>query len=550
MDTDASPTSDEPPRKRQRVLACRRCRHRKQRCEDERPCNNCRKSGEECVPIEPAPRAPVDVAYVRALEERVAMLEALDPAQADDHMAAKAQQPEPDGNGGPGAPELGLDFQSSTINEGDGSPRGPDATVANTLSPMSDSRRSKASPRVRTGTSPAPLWLDEQLDSAAALFTHEALISPAGSASRIRQQNRPRSADRTTRTLCRETEEALLEAYRDRLQPQYPFLHWPTFMTWYENWKSGRNVGESPEQWKDYFVYLVLSTASLLAPGVPMYHMDSRGLYCDGISLLRSVLVRPDPVLHAQAYLMLCMHALHWSSTQRLISLVSSTMRYCVQRHFHLSETEPRPLTPHLRLESQIKRRCFWSAWGLDRMMAAAFDLPTCLPDAAVSTRLFANIADEDLLAVASRTPIGEELPDAPNFTPISSALHILQCRRIQSEISLYTLRWDYSTQFESSSEWRIRILAELDSYKSRVHAFSDPQSNSHTSHRWLAIVYHYTLLMLYRPTQTSVLGPAGDWSVQASSQACLTFRKFQKDRTIAQTWLAVRIKCRLGCAA
>lgn len=37
-------------------------------------------------------------------------------------------------------------------------------------------------------------------------------------------------------------------------------------------------------------------------------------------------------------------------------------------------------------------------------------------------------------------------------------------------------------------------------------------------------------------------MGPAGDWSVQASTQACLTFRKTQMDRQIASPWIAVSL--------
>jgi hypothetical protein len=98
----------------------------------------------------------------------------------------------------------------------------------------------------------------------------------------------------------------------------------------------------------------------------------------------------------------------------------------------------------------------------------------------------------------------------------------------------------DYTTRFEKGSDWRVRVLAELENYKSRVQNFSDPRSKGYTSQRWLAMIYHYTLLMLYRPNKESVTGPAGDWSVQASSQACLIFRKTQMDRQIAQPWLGV----------
>lgn len=164
-----------------------------------------------------------------------------------------------------------------------------------------------------------------------------------------------------------------------------------------------------------------------------------------------------------------------------------------------------------------------------------------------ITVRPFANIEDSDLLEAASVTPPDCELSDMSTYTCMSSALHILQCRRIQSEISAVTLRWDYQTHFEDASEWRIRILAELENYKSRVQKFSDPQSKGYTSQRWLAMIYHYTLLMLYRPTKENVTSSAGDWSVQASCQACLMFRRTQIDRQIAQPWLALLVQFQSG---
>jgi len=173
-------------------------------------------------------------------------------------------------------------------------------------------------------------------------------------------------------------------------------------------------------------------------------------------------------------------------------------------------------------------------------LVMSSFDLPPSIPDYMITVRPFANIDDRDLEEAAAITPPSQDLADSQQYTCNSSALHILQCRRIQSEISAVTLRWDYNAQFENASDWRIRILTELENFKSRVKNFSDPESKGYTSQRWQAMIYHYTLLMLYRPTKANVVGSAGDWSVQASSQACLMFRKTQIDRQIAQPWLAV----------
>jgi hypothetical protein len=86
MDDERPSPSQEPPAKRQRTLACQRCRSRKQKCEDSRPCSNCVKGDEECLPTQPAPRPHVESEYVRVLEERIAELESLDPQQSLDHL--------------------------------------------------------------------------------------------------------------------------------------------------------------------------------------------------------------------------------------------------------------------------------------------------------------------------------------------------------------------------------------------------------------------------------------------------------------------------------
>jgi hypothetical protein len=337
-----------------------------------------------------------------------------------------------------------------------------------------------------------------------------------------------------------EVEQVLLSAYKERAQAQYPMLYWNHFLEWLSDWKTC-SPSELPSQyWKGFFINLVYSTALLLLSLPRIGQSDSRTFYKQGMVLLPHVLKQPSPILHVQAYLLLSIHALHRSSTPRLISLASTTMRYCIQFQFHLAETEPEPVDANTRLETQLRRRCFWSAYTLDRLVMSSFELPPSISDIMISAKIYANIDDEDLETVAAQTPPDQELPDSPVYTSVSSSLHILQCRRIQSEIFGYTLRWDYKTRYEDSLEWRMQILNELENYKLRVQNFADPESKGHTSQRWLAMIYHYTLLTLYRPTKDNVIGPAGDWSIQASSQACLIFRKSQMDRQIAQAWLGV----------
>lgn len=566
----ASDEADEPPHKKQkqgqsqakRILACRRCRSRKQKCDETRPCSNCVKSGDDCIATEPAPRpAHVETEYVRALEERIAELEARDPAQSQDHMLV------PDSSNGIGMSPLSFNgprLRSKTPGRplALGSSRSArqrpgQRTSSEVLEPSPIGAFTSASP---ANQSVAPkshslrsphdaLSYDDESDGGYDHLIYGLVTSPS-----VRDDGHLLSTGKSPNTghgtdwpplslivaMPPEVEDLLLTAYRDRAQTQYPFFHWGTFLSWHREWKSCPPSDVESRSWQGFFVNLLYSTALVLLSLPKVGQSDSRTFYRNGISLLPHVLRLPDQTLHAQAYLLLSMHALHRSSTPRILSLVSTTMRYCVQAQLHLNETEPEPTDPGIRLENQVRRRCFWSAYCLDRLVMASFELPPSISDVMITCKLFSNIDDEDLEAVAAHTPANQELPDSPVYTSVSSSLHVTQCRRIQSEISGFILRWDFKEHFEEATDWRVRILSELENYKSRVQKFSDPQAKGYTSQRWLALIYHYALLNLYRPTKESVLGPAGDWSIQASSQACLMFRKSQMDRQIAQPWVGV----------
>ncbi|CAN9191354.1 unnamed protein product [Alternaria alternata] len=336
MEHEPASPSQEPAPKKQRTLACQRCRSRKQKCEDRRPCQNCIKGDEDCLPTQPAPRPHIESEYVRILERRVAELESLDPQHSLDHLERPSDRPNQENN--PDTSPASSGIRNGGVMGAIASP-----PFQRTVPPRRSSILSGSSP----GYAIAP-GLDDEPDlnhlvfgliaSPSAQFsTHDAAISPTNPGPAPAIVN---SAHALMATMSPELEEALLDAYRERAQAQYPFFHWDTFLTWHSEWKHCLSCDLKERAWQGLFVNLV----------------------------------------------------------------------------------------------------------------------------------------------------------------------------RIQSEISAVTLRWDYDTQFENTSDWRIRILTELDNFKSRVKNFSDPQSKGYTSQRWQAMIYHYTLLMLYRPTKANVVGSAGDW--------------------------------------
>ncbi|KAF5680755.1 hypothetical protein FDENT_8316 [Fusarium denticulatum] len=406
---------EEPPQKRQRVLACR--------------------SGDQCMPTEPASRTLVESHYVRALQERVAELEKQNPEHNIDHLASN---PAPL-NGQPLPDEARMATASANASRGSGSGRTeqrPSTIIEDiSMSPANQSQSHSHFIPGRSYSNPSPsataaISIDDASDTGLDQLIYGLIASPSTcddgrhSALVVTPLNASAASNSDflpqtlITTMSAELQQVLITAYKDRAQTQYPIFHWNHFLEWFSDWKACASPELPSRYWQGFFVNLVCSTALLLLSLPRVGQSDAKILYKQGMTLL-----------------------------------------------------------PYL----------------------------------------YANIDDDDIDMIAAQTAADQELPDSNKYT------------------------------YENSLDWRLKVLNELESYKARVQNFTDPQSKGHTSQRWLAMIYLYTLLTLYRPTMDNVLGPAGDWSIQAGSQACLIFRKSQMDRQIAQAWLGLLVQFQSG---
>jgi hypothetical protein len=64
-----------------------------------------------------------------------------------------------------------------------------------------------------------------------------------------------------------------------------------------------------------------------------------------------------------------------------IITMVAATIRQCVISNLHLSEYEPKALFPEFSREVQIRRRVFWSAYAIDRLISWIYHIPNNLVD-------------------------------------------------------------------------------------------------------------------------------------------------------------------------
>ncbi|KAE9571723.1 hypothetical protein CGMCC3_g12260 [Colletotrichum fructicola] len=360
---------------------------------------------------------------------------------------------------------------------------------------------------------------------------------------------RPVSQHGAEGSVDRPTEETLFNVYHDKVHCRYPFLRLDDF----------RDPVKRPSGvWASYFVNMIISIGLLLdkspttSDGTSVRHHHShQSFYRTAVTkYLSHVFAQPDRLLHIQAYLLLAMHAIYSPSTERIISIASATMRYCVMAQLHRADAEPPPLSVAAKIDTQMRRRVFWSAYTLDRAVGTMFDLPFSVPDYQITVKMYANVDDADLAARCAASFPAD--PDTGRrLTGVSAALHVVYCRQIQSEILNTTLHRDFDTHFDRASHWRLRVLEKLDRWRALCHRYSDTSSplRNFTSSEWLHMIYNYSLAMLYQPTKATAAGPAGDWTVKSCVQACLIFRRFQRETPITELWLGLVAQFKCGVA-
>ncbi|KAI1619313.1 fungal-specific transcription factor domain-containing protein [Exophiala viscosa] len=531
------------PAKRQRILACKRCRHRKQKCDGDgaSPCSNCKKANEECSPTEPTlMRARYKADYVQSLEQRLGQLERLVPPEASVHLDSNFGSGEDDGRAHEeeGVRQVPLASRSFS-----------DATSQSTHVSASGASGSPSSYPFLQTTHGGPSQ-EQPLVTAGGN-----IIGLVGSlpSSALRQNLGPRPASLETYlnqlaiwpdSIPAHVEEHLIDVYFNNANRRWPFLLKDTFHSWHACWKKrSAEQRHHGDLWQGFFVNMLFAVSLLLDPKQPLsVSHTSQNFYDQAVNhYLPAVLRHPSRLLHVQAYVMMAIHALFSPSTEQISLIISSAVRYCVVARFHLIEAEPEPVDAATRVEIQLRRRAFWAAYSLDRLACGVLRLPFSIADDNITVPHFDNIDDSALVDLSFASN------GSSTYTSVSSALHRDRCFQIQSEILNVTMRSDFAMNFDSLSDWRSYILSKLDDWKSQLLQAADSNTKSPTDERWIQIVYNHCLLYLHIPTKSNVRGPAGDWSVQASTRTILIFRKFQGYRTLPHPMLGLISQFSIG---
>jgi Fungal specific transcription factor domain len=223
-----------------------------------------------------------------------------------------------------------------------------------------------------------------------------------------------------------------------------------------------------------------------------------------------------------QCLLLISVYSLLNSTRAPMWYLSGLSMRMCVDLGLHSEDLTQTSVdgTPISNEEIDEKRRVFWVAYTLDRILSITLGRPLSMRDGTIDVQL--------------PREAGHELK-------YKQMIHWIKLQRMQSEMvtQLYGVRKRKYGQSGPLSEWLQSMMAKLGNWRDEAMQYAD--LDSHTSD-WWNYWYHNATLLLLRPSLSdSSSDPAALQTCYTSAIAIMQISFIrQSTHTLEMTWIVV----------
>ncbi|KAH7123034.1 fungal-specific transcription factor domain-containing protein [Dactylonectria macrodidyma] len=525
------------------MLACIGCKQKKLKCDGQSPkCQNCSRSGRECLVEDPATGLYRPRDYMQSLEARVAYLEGLlqktRPDVALDHLVESEQErqateAQPSTSAAPDEAHVEADDPADQLSADVAllclSAAGKEPHYFGPSSAVSFSRIVSAAmklPRKVGGSQNSVLMAENAAFSSARLFPISFPSPALGS--------------------------TLSQAYFNNLHPQYPFLHRPTFEFWENECMKADAAGNlyAAGDIAMFFVWMVYATASL-ALG-PAHYGTAESYYYMALEHQPAVL-ELDSIESIQSLLSCAVYSIRSPTGGSLWRISGVAIRYCVELGYHRSVNRYRKQSNPLVAE--MSKRCFWVAYDIDRVASFILGRPVGIPDDCIDAEMPLDIDDENINTLGLLQDPRSSNSEPP--THMTGAIHIIKLRRLWSKIgnSIYPTITNTSIGQDVAQKPLIDKLAqELEEWHADIPlppdiSDTDPLS-VFASREWFRLAYDHSILILYRYWITHVPPAGEEHGVEEALEICyhrardlcLLYRRLFQSQSIQFTWGSLHI--------
>ncbi|KAI2637494.1 fungal-specific transcription factor domain-containing protein [Xylaria nigripes] len=505
------------PRKRGRT-ACTRCKHRKQRCDDQWPsCSNCIKAGTECDKSAVSEDEP-PAAYTRALEQRIALLE-----------SRLSEQGSPQGKEASQSPNSGIRTQSKNNVLAEAVELlalGGNVEAPAYVGPSSGLNLALSLGDMVQGT----VW-----NKALPLDADGSLLGSTdvtGTSRGLRPISRKEMGTRTAEPPSDEHGTSLLNAYLNQPQTRYPFLDereiWDLHasrMTLSTTPLKQLTKAERVGLFKLYMVYAIgamliqLTERNISTPPENYYMTALQHLFTAQES---------KTIQNVQSMLLLVLYHVRTSS-YGIWYMIGLAMRTCIDLGLHTKRHEIN--MDHYTI--QMRRRLFWSVYSLERTIAICLGRPLSIPDRQIDVDFPEDFEDESWDDVNLPQPSG---PTPNKRRSLSMAIWLFKMRRIEARIQFSIYRADKPLSALRSK--MNQLYQDLESWKkSLLERFGDIDLNYPMLH------YHRAVRLLLQPF-LPLLPPSDPYyliCLRAAGGVCQAHKKLHQALEYGHSFIAVQ---------
>lgn len=288
---------------------------------------------------------------------------------------------------------------------------------------------------------------------------------------------------------------------------------------------------------------------------------DAETHYERAISKLGRVL-ESGGLVALQSIMLLCQYrmlSVSYSTSASLWHLLGMAVRLGLELGLHregvygISTGLPTLAEEQLKQDIDIKRRCFWCLFGMDRVVSNTLGRPLAMNLDEIDTE-YPSIEDtEEPSAVSS--PTVEDILQYPQW-PANTAIfnHITWHRVITGKIlsQLHNIPKSRMPDAQTCMNIRQRLADELDQWKAGVESLplTDPQTgkpyvtSTFTSPDWYRLLYYNCILMLYRPINSLHDVPQTSEILEkvyhSARQSIQSYSSLHKARRINYTWITL----------
>ncbi|TPX06824.1 uncharacterized protein E0L32_002320 [Thyridium curvatum] len=263
-----------------------------------------------------------------------------------------------------------------------------------------------------------------------------------------------------------------------------------------------------------------------------------------------------------QSIMLLCQYrmlSISYSTSASLWHLLGMAARLGLEMGLHREAVYviPPDLSPaalgRARRKNEVKRRCFWCLFGMDRIVSNTLGRPMAINLDDIDTAY--PSAEHEQHPLFSSTPTADEVFEASQeFRNTSVFVHITRHRVLTGKIlsSLHNVPKSRMPDQTTCAVIRQQLSAELDEWKRGVSSLplTDTKSgrqyelSTFKSLEWYRLLYHNCILMLYRPIYTtddaSPTAEVLERLYHSSRQSIHAYSLLHRDRRINYTWITL----------